>query len=169
MWINIVQGDITNFEVEAIVNAANPSLLGGGGVDGIIHQKAGPQLLEECKQIRKDKYLAGMPTGHVVLTKGYNLPAKNIIHTVGPINRRDDILLLKNCYRNALVLAEEKEFKRIAFPNISTGAYGVPKQKAAELVKEVIDEFDFDKIQEVHFVIFDNENYEIYMNLFKKN
>jgi O-acetyl-ADP-ribose deacetylase len=167
MWINIVKGDITDFDVEVIVNAANSSLLGGGGgVDGAIHRKAGPKLLEECKKIRKDKYLAGLPTGQVVLTKGYNLPAKNIIHTVGPIYGEEDILLLKNCYRNALILAEENYFKRIAFPCISTGVYKVPKQEAAQLVKEVIDEFDFHKIEEVHFVMFDNESYEIYKELF---
>lgn len=167
MWINIVKGDITNFDVEVIVNAANSSLLGGGGVDGIIHRKAGLNLIEECKKIRKEKYLAGLPTGQVVLTKGYNLPAKYVIHTVGPIFGEEDVLLLKNCYRNSLILAEEKGFRRIAFPCISTGIYGVPKKEAAKLVKEVIDEFDFDKIEEVHFVIFDNENYEIYKEVFK--
>ena len=166
MWVNIVKGDITDFDVEVIVNAANSSLLGGGGVDGAIHRKAGTDLLVECKKIRKEKYLAGLPTGQVVLTKGYNLPAKNIIHTVGPIYGEEDILLLKNCYRNALILSEEKGFRRIAFPCISTGVYGVPKQEAAQLVKEVIDEFDFERVEEVHFVMFDDENYNIYKKIF---
>jgi O-acetyl-ADP-ribose deacetylase (regulator of RNase III) len=128
--INVVEGDLTKQAVAAIVNAANTTLLGGGGVDGAIHRAAGPELLAECR------LLGGCPTGEARLTKGYRLPAKWVIHTVGPVwhdgNHREDEFLA-NCYRNSLALAEQHGFRSIAFPSISTGAYGFPLDRAARI------------------------------------
>ncbi|HWH70050.1 MAG TPA: O-acetyl-ADP-ribose deacetylase, partial [Candidatus Sulfotelmatobacter sp.] len=125
--IEIMEGDITKQKVDAIVNAANTTLLGGGGVDGAIHRAAGPALLQECRK------LGGCPTGEARITQGYNLPAKWVIHTVGPVwrdGRHHEDELLANCYRNALALAEQHGIKTIAFPAISTGAYGFPLEQA---------------------------------------
>jgi len=166
--ITLVQGDITKIKVDAIVNAANSSLLGGGGVDGAIHRAGGPKILEECMVIREKQ--GGCKTGEAVITTGGNLPAKYVIHTVGPVwyggkNNEDE--LLANAYKNSLRLATEYEIKSIAFPNISTGVYGFPKQRAAEIaVNAVKDFFNLTTlIKEVFFVCFDEENYKIYQSL----
>jgi O-acetyl-ADP-ribose deacetylase (regulator of RNase III) len=159
--IEIEKGDITKIMVDAIVNAANNSLLGGGGVDGAIHRNAGPGLLEECKN------LGGCPTGEARITKGYYLPAKYVIHTVGPIwnggnNNKDS--LLANCYVNSLKLAIQNGIKTIAFPAISTGIYGFPLTRATKIaIKEVKNFLDKnDSIEKVIFVCFDENTYQIY-------
>ncbi len=137
--ILVVEGDITKQQVEAIVNAANASLLGGGGVDGAIHRAAGPKLLEECRA------LGGCPTGEAKITEGYNLAAKYVIHTVGPVwhgGKRNEDELLARCYRSSLALAVAHQIKTIGFPSISTGAYGFPMERAARIaVREVLSFF----------------------------
>jgi O-acetyl-ADP-ribose deacetylase (regulator of RNase III) len=160
--ITVVEGDITKQHVDAIVNSANTSLLGGGGVDGAIHHAAGPQLLEECRR------LGGCPTGEAKITKGYNLPAKLIIHTVGPRwrggNHSEDELLA-SCYRRSLELAERHEIKSIAFPSISTGIYGFPFERAARIAVGEVKRFleENNSIERVIFVCFGQEAYEHYM------
>jgi O-acetyl-ADP-ribose deacetylase (regulator of RNase III) len=161
MELKVIRGDITKQKVDAIVNAANTSLLGGGGVDGAIHMAAGAALLDECRK------LGGCYTGDAKVTNGYRLPAKFIIHTVGPVwrgGKNNEEELLKSCYRKSLMLAEDMKLKSIAFPNISTGIYGYPKGKAAEVaVNEVNNTLpDLKSIKEIIFVCFDEENYDLY-------
>ncbi len=159
--IEIEKGDITKFKVDAIVNAANTSLLGGGGVDGAIHRAAGPKLLEECRTLN------GCPTGEAKITRGYNLSAKYVIHTVGPVwsgGNHNEETLLANCYRNSLHLAVENKIKSIAFPAISTGVYHFPIEQATKIaVKETKEFLEKNKfIQKVIFVCFDEDTYRVY-------
>lgn len=136
--IEIVEGDITRLAVDAIVNAANTTLLGGGGVDGAIHRAAGPQLLAECRT------LGGCPTGQARLTRGYNLPARHVIHAVGPVwrdGRHGEEELLAACYRNSLALAAQHDLRTVAFPSISTGAYGFPMDRAARIALREVRSF----------------------------
>jgi len=162
--INVIQGDITKLDVDAIVNAANSSLLGGGGVDGAIHRAGGGAILEECYQIRNRQ--GGCKTGEAVITTGGNLKARHVIHTVGPVwhgglNREPE--LLANAYRNSLELAVENNCTTVAFPNISTGIYGYPKHEAATVAVNTVKEFlhSHSRMQ-VTFCCFDEENYRIY-------
>ncbi len=161
--IEIFKGDITKLKVDAIVNAANSSLLGGGGVDGAIHRAAGPKLLEECRKLN------GCKTGEAKITKGYNLPANFVIHTVGPVwnsgNYNEDELLT-NCYLNSLKLAVENKIKSIAFSAISTGVYGFPSERAAQIAIKTVKKFlQAEKsIQKIIFVCFDDTTWEMYKN-----
>jgi O-acetyl-ADP-ribose deacetylase len=159
--IEIVRGDITKLDVDAIVNAANTSLLGGGGVDGAIHRAAGPELLTECRA------LGGCPPGEAKITRGYNLPARFVIHTVGPVwagGKRGEPEVLTNCYRNSLQLALKNKISTIAFPAISCGAYGYPVRNAAEIAVKTTQGFlaANDKIDKIIFVLFDEDTFEIY-------
>jgi O-acetyl-ADP-ribose deacetylase (regulator of RNase III) len=159
--IELFRGDITRIKTDAIVNAANNSLLGGGGVDGAIHRAAGPQLFEECRTLN------GCDTGDAKITQGYNLPASFVIHTVGPVwhgGNHNEQELLESCYRNSLTLASSHHLKTIAFPNISTGVYGFPKKLAAEIAVFTIMKYleDNPDIEKVIFVLFDEDNYNIY-------
>jgi len=140
--VQVVTGDITKQDVDAIVNAANSTLLGGGGVDGAIHAKGGPKILEACRELRSTRFPRGLPTGEAVLTTGGQLPARHVIHTVGPITgigKEPDASKLAACYRNSLALAAEHGLRSIAFPAISTGAYGYPPERAAPVVSETIE------------------------------
>ena len=166
--ISVIKGDITTISADAIVNAANTSLLGGGGVDGAIHRKGGPQILEECMQIRNKQ--GGCAVGEAVITTGGNLPAKYVIHTVGPVwhgGNKNENKLLASAYRNSLKLAEQHNLTKIAFPNISTGVYGFPKKPAAEIAVNTVNEFmqSAKSLKEIIFVCFDDENYNLYKQL----
>lgn len=153
-------GDLTREDVDAIVNAANSGLLGGGGVDGAIHRAGGPEILAECKRIRQTQYRDGLPTGEVVITTGGNLKARHVIHTVGPIYGQHggrEPKLLAACYENAIALAAKNGLRTIAFPAISTGVYGYPKDEAAEVAREALTRAlaRNPSIEEVRLVFFD--------------
>jgi len=168
MKITLIKADITALEVDAIVNAANGFLEGGGGVDGAIHRKAGPELRQACIQIKKEMGITFLPTGKAVITPGFHLPAKYVIHTVGPIyNRRDErqAAQLSSCYTNSLDIATAYDCKTIAFPNISTGVYRYPKEEAAGIALDAVRSFTSSGIAEVVFVCFDEENYRLYQSL----
>lgn len=142
--VTILVGDISLQQVDAIVNAANPTLMGGGGVDGAIHHGGGAQILEECRELRRTRFPKGLPTGEAVITSGGQLAARYVIHTVGPIKGRSgdrDAQLLASCYRNCLTQAVEHDLRTIAFPSISTGAYGYPREEAAFVSSEAIASF----------------------------
>lgn len=164
MQIELLKADITEIHVDAIVNAANTSLLGGGGVDGAIHRKGGKAILDECVQIRNKQ--GGCKIGEAVITTAGNLSAKYVIHTVGPVwngNKEEKSKLLSECYKNSLELAVQNNIKTIAFPGISTGIYHFPKDKAAEIAIKTVNDFDkISEIDKVIFVCFDEESYEIY-------
>jgi O-acetyl-ADP-ribose deacetylase len=162
--IEILRGDITKLDVDAIVNAANTTLLGGGGVDGAIHRAAGPELLAECRT------LGGCEPGQAKITRGYRLPARCVIHTVGPIwrgGKHDEARTLANCYRNSLQLAVENEIRTIAFPAISCGAYGYPIEQAAHIAFQTTRDFlaTSDKFQKVIFVVWGKDVYSAYREI----
>ena len=166
--ISLIKGDITLIEAGAIVNAANNSLLGGGGVDGAIHKAGGKQILEECIAIRSRQ--GGCRTGEAVITSGGLLKAGFVIHTVGPVwhgGSNDEDKLLSDCYTNSLKLAEENKIKTIAFPNISTGVYGFPKERAAEIAVKTVKDYlgKSEAIAKVIFVCFGEDNYRLYKQL----
>lgn len=164
MQLKITKGDITKIQCDAIVNAANNSLLGGGGVDGAIHREAGPELLQECR------ILGGCATGDAKITKGYHLPAQYVIHTVGPVYRdgqHDEIELLKSCYKRCMELANQYQCKHIAFPSISTGAYRYPISEAAKIAIETIQDCmkRNTTIECVEIVCFDDYIYHVYQQI----
>ena len=169
MHIKVLKGDITKLGVDAIVNAANESLLGGGGVDGAIHRAAGKELLEECRKLH------GCLTGEAKLTRGYHLPARYVIHTVGPIwygGKRGEKELLKSCYENSLRIALDKKLHSIAFPAISTGIYGYPKEQAAETAVNTILDYTAGKVPEdfeVWLVAFDSQTEKLYQQAIAKH
>ena len=157
MSLTIMKGDITKAKTDTIVNAANSSLLGGGGVDGAIHRAAGPELLRECRTLN------GCKTGEAKITGGYNLPAKHVIHTVGPIfiqhSEEEAKRLLQNCYKNSIELAIKNDCKSVAFPLISAGVYGYPKEEALDVAVEILSQYK--DSMELSIVLFDAEAFEI--------
>lgn len=166
--VRIAVGDITAQHVDALVNAANSTLLGGGGVDGAIHRAGGPAILEECREIRRTKYPKGLPTGEAVLTTGGNLPARYVIHTVGPIFGQAagrDAELLAACYQNSLRLANENSLHTIAFPAISTGVYGYPLSQAAAISSQAIKEFlaEDNLIKEIRLIFFKQSDMTVFL------
>ena len=163
MRIILVQGDITREDVDAIVNAANSGLLGGGGVDGAIHRAAGPRLLEACREIRRRQ--GKCPTGGAVITPGFDLPAAWVIHTVGPVWRGGNAgepELLRSCYTISLRLADERGLKSIAFPAVSTGVYGYPVEKAAVIAFAAVLDYEPTSLEEVRFVLFSEHALAVY-------
>jgi O-acetyl-ADP-ribose deacetylase (regulator of RNase III) len=161
-------GDITKEDVDAVVNAANGTLMGGGGVDGAIHRAGGPEIKKECEEIRRTHYPDGLPTGRAVITTAGKMPAKRVIHTVGPVysrGGRDKAELLASCYRNSLRLALENGLKTIAFPAISTGIYGYPLEEAAKVSSQTIEDFlaSNKSLQEVRLVFFSPSDAEVFL------
>lgn len=166
--VSIVMGDITDQDTDAIVNAANPSLMGGGGVDGAIHNRGGLAILEECKRIRQLKWPAGLPSGKAVITTGGLLKARYVIHTVGPIWRgghQNEPKLLSDCYRNSLEIGSTRGLRSIAFPSISTGAYGYPIWEASGIALETVKKYaeNVGGPTEVVFVLFSDPDLRIYL------
>jgi O-acetyl-ADP-ribose deacetylase (regulator of RNase III) len=162
--IELIQADITKQKVDAIVNAANATLLGGGGVDGAIHRAAGPELLDECRK------LGGCPTGEARITRGYRLAARHVIHTVGPIwhgGRSGEDELLRKCYQNSLDLTEENGLKSIAFPSISTGTYNFPIDRASRIAIDAVRAFlrESSGVERILFVCFSRDDFDVYLNL----
>jgi O-acetyl-ADP-ribose deacetylase (regulator of RNase III) len=171
--VRLVRADITEMETDAIVNAANSSLMGGGGVDGAIHRRGGPKILEECKRTRAIEWPQGLPTGKAVLTSGGNLKAKYVIHTVGPVwggGNRGEAELLAQAYQNSLRLAVAEGLKTVAFPSISTGAYGYPVEDACRVALRAVKEFleKEDNLDEVVFVLFSERALEVYLDKAKE-
>jgi O-acetyl-ADP-ribose deacetylase (regulator of RNase III) len=167
--VKVLIGDITRQEVETIVNAANSSLMGGGGVDGAIHRAGGPKILEECREIRRTVYADGLPTGEAVMTTAGELTARYVIHTVGPIYGRHgghEAELLAACYKNSLMLAAKHSLCSIAFPAISTGVYGYPRTEAAAVSSRAIKEFlaSNDTVKEIRLVFFQASDAEAFLN-----
>jgi O-acetyl-ADP-ribose deacetylase (regulator of RNase III) len=167
--VHVLTGDITRQKVDAIVNAANSQLLGGAGVDGAIHRAGGARILEECREIRRTQFPEGLPTGGAVITTGGNLPARHVIHTVGPVYGRHngrESELLAECYRNSLALAAAHDLASIAFPAISTGAYGYPREEAAIVSSTAVKEFlaGEDSNLRVHLVFFMPDDAELFLN-----
>lgn len=165
--LKLVQGDITEQATDAVVNAANPSLMGGGGVDGAIHRKGGPKILEECKKLRATRYPSGLPTGEAVITSGGNLKARFVIHTVGPVwrgGKEGEPELLAKAYKSSLRVAVEKGLKTVAFPSISTGAYGYPIEEASKVALRAVVEFleEEDKLEEVIFVLYTSSALQVF-------
>ena len=158
-----MQGDITEQDVDAIVNAANHSLLGGGGVDGAIHRRGGPEILAECKKLRQEKYPDGLPTGQAVATTAGQLKARWVIHAVGPTytTSKDKSQLLADCFRNSLVVADELGASTVAFPAISTGVYRWPVDDAARIALETVRATDT-RVKEIRFVLFDQRAYDVF-------
>ncbi len=164
----IKTGRIEEEDADAIVNAANSTLLGGGGVDGAIHKAGGEQILRECEEIRRTRFPKGLPTGLAVITSGGNLKARFVIHTVGPIygiDKQNEAELLANCYRNSLLLAVENRLETIAFPSISTGAFGYPKHEAARVSSQAVKDFlnTNEQIKEVRLVFFSDSDAKMFL------
>jgi len=161
--IVVLQGDLTDQEADAIVNAANSSLLGGGGVDGAIHRRGGPEILAECKELRRTRYPDGLPTGQAVATTAGMLPARWVIHTVGPVFSRseDRSALLASCHAESLRVADALGARTVAFPAISTGVYGYPLELAAAVATRAVLEAET-QVEEVRFVLFSRESYEAF-------
>ncbi len=167
--VRIIKGDITEMATDVIVNAANSTLMGGGGVDGAIHRKGGPKILEECRRIRQSQYLQGLPTGKAVLTSGGNLKTKNVIHTVGPVwhgGNQGEPQLLMQAYRSSLEVAALNGLKSISFPSISTGAYGYPIEEASRVALMSVKKFleKDNNLDEVIFVLFSDNDLLVYQH-----
>lgn len=171
--LQLIKGDITDIDADAIVNAANSSLMGGGGVDGAIHRIGGPKILEECRRIRESQWPDGLPTGKAVITTGGNLRVKSVIHTVGPIwmgGFNVEAELLKQAYRNSLKLAVKNGLRTIAFPSISTGAYGYPVEEASTIALATVISFleNEDNLEKVIFVLHSDKDFNVYLKTAEK-